>query len=65
MVDWGSEFTLFSGIQLTVNIRIDVSISKRSITGTSVGGDTNETNQAGAGDVVTPGSRDNLKPYVY
>ena len=58
MADWGSEFSLFQGIHVRISIRIDTTISMRPMItrfGKQVhphGFDSNETNQAGAGDAI-------------
>ena len=63
MVDQGSEFNFFQSVHVRINISIDICISKflnlasRYITEF----DSNETNQAGAGDAITLRSRNKLK----
>ena len=46
MADWGGEYSFFQGIHESypIDIRIDISISTN---------DSNETKQAGAGDIIT------------
>ena len=55
MVDQGGAFSFFQGIYVRTDIRIDISISIRGV-------DSNEINQARAGDIVTSRSLDKLKP---
>ena len=57
MADRSGEF--FQGIHVRIDIRIDISISYKTYdhqicqAGTSTGFNSNETNQAGARDVIT------------
>ena len=62
MEDRGGEFTFIQGIHLRTDIRIDISISIIPIT-TKFGKDGHlqeETNQAGAREVITSRSNDKL-----
>ena len=67
MVDRCDEFSFFQDIHVRIDISIDISISIRPMTikfgktGTSAGFDSNETNQTGAGDIITSRSCDKLK----
>ena len=67
MADWGSEFNFFQGIHVIVGLIIDIFISIRPMVnqiwqaGTSTEFDSNETNQAGADDVIVSRSREELK----
>ena len=67
MADWGGEFNFFQGIHVIVGLIIDIFISIRPMVnqiwqaGTSTGFDSNETNQAGADDVIVSRSREELK----
>ena len=56
MVDQGGEFSIFQSIHVRFGTRIDISISIRPMTtkaDLSTGFDSNETNEAGADDVIT------------
>ena len=60
----------YGGIHVSIGIRIDISISMTYDhqiwqAGTSTGFDSNQTNQAGAGDVITSRSCDKLKTYLH
>ena len=63
--------SFFEGIHVRIDIRIDIFISIRPMVtkfgrqGTSIELDPNETNQAGAGDAITSGSRQKLKTYLH
>ena len=64
MLDRSGEFSFFRGIHVSIDVRIDISISIRPMqvqAGTSRRLDWNEANQAGAGDVIMSRSLDKLK----
>ena len=64
MVDRDFEFSFFHSVHVRIDIKIDISISIRPIItkfGTSTAFESNETNQAGAGAVITLRLRDKLK----
>ena len=67
MADQGDEFSFFQVINITIDIRIDNSISIRPMSTkfdkqVHVRAFTQMTNQAGATDVITSRSREKLKP---
>ena len=62
MVDGGCEFSFIRGIHVRTDIRVDISISLRTMqAGTSRGVNSNDTSQAGAADVKTSRSCDTPK----
>ena len=66
MADRGCDFSIFEGIHVRFDTRYDMSISVRSLTPDLASRhiyriNSNETNQAGAGDVITSRLRDKLK----
>ena len=74
----GDEFTFFQGIHVRIDIRIDISISTRpmitkfgkqvhlqDLTQMRLKFDSNGTNQAGVGDVITSRPRNKLRTYCY
>ena len=66
MVDRDCEFSFFQGVHVRFDIRIDISISIRPMAPNlariqDIEFDSNETNQVGAGDVITSRSRGKLK----
>ena len=71
MVEQGCEFSFFRDVHVGTDIRIDISICitpndcQFGQAGTSRGVDSNETNQAGDGDVITSRLRDKLKAYLH
>ena len=65
MTDRGSEFSILQGIHVRFEIKIDISETWWQAVA-SIGFDSNDTNQAGAGDFITSRSRDKLKAlYLY
>ena len=50
MADRGGEFSLFQGIHVRIDVKIDISITIRPMITKF---DTNEIDQSGAGDVIT------------
>ena len=65
MVDRGSELCFFRGIDVSIDIGVEISISIKFDHQIWQAGTyrvhSNETNQAGAGNVITPRSREKLK----
>ena len=69
MADRGGELNFSQDNYARIDLRIDVSTSKTYghqivQAGRSTRFDSNETNQAGAGDVATLRSCDNLNPHI-
>ena len=68
MADRGGDFSFFQGMHVKIDKRIDISISIRPMTrqeDTSGGVNSNNTNQAVAGDVITLRSHDKLQTYFH
>ena len=63
MADWVSEFNFFFGIRVRIDISISIRPMSTKFSSISTGLDSNQTNQASAGDVITSRSRDKIKMY--
>ena len=68
MADQGCEFNFFQGIHVRIKnwyLHLYKTYNQIRQVGTSTGFSSNETNHAGAGDVITSRSRDKLKTYLH
>ena len=63
MADRDSEFNFFFGIRIRIDISISIRPMSTKFSSISTGLDSNQTNQASAGDVITSRSRDKIKIY--